>query len=183
MDGLTDGWMDGHTDISWEFLPILQDFVPYWGRCLSQKEDPMLALLIFQVHRLKRGLSKAGVNMVTRSGTKLKDLWSAKTTKHDPLKKTASTRLNVLALKNPNKLACCFITRGNENGSAANRGNWSHSYQANRHTWSFARIKSIRPPLRLSSPRPTKTKRDTITTPKEERLLTFTAEDVALAKV
>ena len=28
-----DGWMDGRTDGRTEFLPILQDFVPCWGRC------------------------------------------------------------------------------------------------------------------------------------------------------
>ena len=33
MDGWTDRWMDGRTDGRMENLPILQDFVPYWGRC------------------------------------------------------------------------------------------------------------------------------------------------------
>ena len=36
-DGQTDGWMDGRTDGRtdgrMEILPILQDFVPYRGRC------------------------------------------------------------------------------------------------------------------------------------------------------
>ena len=27
------GWTDGRTDRRTENLPILQDFVPYWGRC------------------------------------------------------------------------------------------------------------------------------------------------------
>ena len=33
MDGRTDGWTDGRTDRRTENLPILQDFVPYQGRC------------------------------------------------------------------------------------------------------------------------------------------------------
>ena len=33
MDGWTDRWMDGHMDVRTENLPILQDFVPYRGRC------------------------------------------------------------------------------------------------------------------------------------------------------
>ena len=33
MDGPTDGRMDGQTDGRREHLPILQDFVPYRGRC------------------------------------------------------------------------------------------------------------------------------------------------------
>ena len=33
MDGRTDGRMDGRTDVRRENLPILQDFVPYRGRC------------------------------------------------------------------------------------------------------------------------------------------------------
>ena len=32
-DGETDGQMDGRMDVHIEFLPILQDFVPSWGRC------------------------------------------------------------------------------------------------------------------------------------------------------
>ena len=32
-DGRTDGWTDGQTDGRTENLPILQDFVPYRGRC------------------------------------------------------------------------------------------------------------------------------------------------------
>ena len=33
MDGRTDGWTDGRMDGRTENLPILQDFVPYRGRC------------------------------------------------------------------------------------------------------------------------------------------------------
>ena len=33
MDGWTDGQMDRRTDVRTENLPILQDFVPYWGCC------------------------------------------------------------------------------------------------------------------------------------------------------
>ena len=35
-DGWTDGQTNGRTDGWTEFLPILQDFVPYRGRCQAQ---------------------------------------------------------------------------------------------------------------------------------------------------
>ena len=34
----TDGWTDGRTDVRRENLPILQDFVPYRGRCPKRKK-------------------------------------------------------------------------------------------------------------------------------------------------
>ena len=82
-------------------------------------------------YRLKRAFSKAGANMYTKSGTKLKDLLcSANTTKHDPIKK-----LGIYEIKCPcsdkakyvGQTARAIITRGKEHGSAANKGNWSHS--------------------------------------------------------
>ena len=33
VDQLNDGWTGGQMDGWMEFLPILQDFVPCWGRC------------------------------------------------------------------------------------------------------------------------------------------------------
>ena len=82
-------------------------------------------------HRLKRAFSKAGVNMVTRSGTKLKDLLcSANTTKHDPVKKPGIYEIQCPcseSSKYVGQTARSIITRGKEHGSAANRGNWSHS--------------------------------------------------------
>ena len=38
MDGRTDGWTDGRMDGRTENLPILQDFVPYWGRCPATEQ-------------------------------------------------------------------------------------------------------------------------------------------------
>ena len=52
MDGRMDGWMDGQTNGRIENLPILQDFVPYWGRCPA---TPQLQL----ENRVKRGMGAA----------------------------------------------------------------------------------------------------------------------------
>lgn len=82
-------------------------------------------------HRLKHAFSKAGVNMVTRSGTKLKDLLcSANTTKHDPVKKPGICEFQCPCsekAKYVGQTARSILIRGKEHGGAANRGNWSHS--------------------------------------------------------
>ena len=97
-------------------------------RQLGREEEKMRRI---HYKRLKRAFSKAGVNMVTRSGTKLKDLLcSANTTKHDPVKKPGIYEIQCPCSeksKYVGQTARSIITRGKEHGSAANRGNWSHS--------------------------------------------------------
>ena len=50
MDGRTDGWTDGRTDGWTENLPILQDFVPYWGRCPKSMAYPRTSDTLFSTY-------------------------------------------------------------------------------------------------------------------------------------
>ena len=49
-EGRTDRWTDGHTDRYIEFLPILQDFIPCWGRCPKRKSLVRLTHLLVLFH-------------------------------------------------------------------------------------------------------------------------------------
>ena len=82
-------------------------------------------------HRMKRACNKAGINLVTKPGPKLKDvLCSANKTRHDPLTKPGVYRLQCSCSPNSTYIGQTIrpiSTRGKEHERAATKGNWHHS--------------------------------------------------------
>ena len=56
------GWMDKRTDGQIEFLPILQDFVPCWGRCPKRLVRNLFAKIVdsWSISLEARGLGPEG---------------------------------------------------------------------------------------------------------------------------
>lgn len=82
-------------------------------------------------HRLRRAFAKAGANLYTKSGTKLKDvLCSANTSKHDPLLKPGVYEFQCSCsekAKYVGQTTRSMVTRGKEHGRATEKCNWQHS--------------------------------------------------------
>ena len=82
-------------------------------------------------HKLKRSCEKAGVNLVTKPGAKLKDiLCSQNKTKHDPIHKPGVYQLTCPCSPNAKYIGQTIrpiATRGKEHERAATTGNWQHS--------------------------------------------------------
>ena len=82
-------------------------------------------------HQMKRACSKAGVQLVTKPGTKLKDILCAPNrTHHDPGDKPGVYKLKCPCAPNSTYFGQTIrpiSTRGKEHCAAAQKGNWSHS--------------------------------------------------------
>jgi len=82
-------------------------------------------------HRLKRACEKAGVNLVSKPGVKLKDmLCSNNKTQHEPSKKPGVYQISCScspSAKYVGQTIRPIELRGKEHQRAANNGNWSHS--------------------------------------------------------
>ena len=80
---------------------------------------------------MRRACNKAGVQLITRPGTKLKDLLCAPNrTHHDPCKKPGIYKLQCScsdASKYIGQTIRPIVTRGKEHHQAAQKGNWAHS--------------------------------------------------------
>ena len=82
-------------------------------------------------HKIKRACNKAGIQLVTKPGTKLKDILCAPNkTRHDP-----ESKPGVYELSCPCSPSAIYVgqtirpitTRGKEHAKAATNGNWHHS--------------------------------------------------------
>ena len=82
-------------------------------------------------HKIKWACSNAGINLVTRPGTKLKDVLCAPNkTRHDPITKPGVYRLRCPCSPKAQYIGQTIrpiTTRGKEHEKAANTGNWHHS--------------------------------------------------------
>ena len=80
---------------------------------------------------MKRACAKAGVNLVTKSGKKLKDiLCSSNKTSHDPASKPGVYQFQCPCsekAKYVGQTTRSILTRGKEHGKAVEKGNWKHS--------------------------------------------------------
>ena len=113
----------------------LFDVLPFRNEDLSEEEDRPYVVTTYlpngTYHRLKRACEKAGVNLVTRPGRKLKDiLCGPNKTRHDPLDKPGIYRLVCTCSPKAQYIGQTIRpigVRGKEHERAANSGNWSHS--------------------------------------------------------
>ena len=82
-------------------------------------------------HQMKRACNKAGVQLITRPGTKLKDLLCAPNrTHHKPTKKPGIYKLQCSCDDKSTYVGQTIrpiATRGKEHHQAAQKGNWAHS--------------------------------------------------------
>ena len=82
-------------------------------------------------HQMRRACDKAGVKLITKPGTKLKDmLCSANKTRHDPSHKPGEYKLSCPCSPNATYIGQTIWTiqmRGKEHRTATEKGNWSHS--------------------------------------------------------
>ena len=82
-------------------------------------------------HKLKRKCDKAGINLVTRPGRKLKDILCAPNkTRHDPKDKPGIYRLRCKCSPKAQYIGQTIRpinVRAKEHERAANNGNWNHS--------------------------------------------------------
>ena len=82
-------------------------------------------------HQMKRACTKAGINLVTRPGTKLKDvLCSSNKTRHEPHQKPGVYKIQCSCSPDAvyvGQTIRPISTRGKEHEKAAEKGNWHHS--------------------------------------------------------
>ena len=82
-------------------------------------------------HRMKRACDKAGINLVTKPGSKLRDvLCSNNKSRHDPLSKPGIYRLQCPCSPDSTYIGQTIrpiATRGKEHERATIKGNWHHS--------------------------------------------------------
>ena len=82
-------------------------------------------------HQMRRACEKAGVQLITKPGTKLKDLLCAPNkTHHDPSLKPVVYKINCPCTDKATYVGQTIrpvATRGSEHRKAAERGNWQHS--------------------------------------------------------
>ena len=114
----------------------LFDVLPFRDTNMGEHEDykPYIVMNYLPngiFHQIKRACSKAGINLVTRPGSKLKDvLCSRNRTRHEPL-----TKPGVYKLECPCSPSSVYIgqtirpiaTRGKEHERNAANGNYHHS--------------------------------------------------------
>jgi len=114
----------------------LFDVLPFKGVAIADEAEfrPYVCIPYLPgptYHRLKRAYTKAGVNLVSKSGTKLKDLLcSANNTKHSPTKKPSVYQFQCQCSDKAiyvGQTSRSIVTRGKEHGRASLKGNWSHS--------------------------------------------------------
>ena len=115
----------------------LFDVLPFAGINLSdnaEEDRPYVCVNYLPgpiYHQLKRACSKAGVNLVTRSGTKLKDLLCSRNkTQHDATLKPGIYEFQCTCseqAKYVGQTTRAIATRGKEHGRAAATGDWQHS--------------------------------------------------------
>ena len=109
--------------------------LPFSGIDLNEEEYKPYACVTYipgPVHyQLKRACNKAGVNLVSKSGTKLKDLLcAANKTRHEPSHKPGIYEFQCPCSNNAKyvgQTTRSILTRGKEHGKASLNGNWSHS--------------------------------------------------------
>ena len=113
----------------------LFDVLPFRDTDISEEEKKPYVVMTYLpdgvFHQMKRACNKAGVQLITRPGTKLKDLLCAPNrTHHEPKNKPGVYRLNCPCSEKSTYIGQTIrpiATRGNEHRRAAERGNWGHS--------------------------------------------------------
>ena len=113
----------------------LFDVLPFKETDLTEEERKPYVVMTYLpdglYHQMRRACNKAGVQLITKPGTKLKDLLCAPNrTHHEPSKKPG-----VYKLKCPCSEKSTYVgqtirtvsTRGSEHRRATEKGNWSHS--------------------------------------------------------
>ena len=125
---------ENHTNVN-NMPENLFDILPFRELDLSEEEQKPYVVMTYLpdgiYHQMKRACNKAGVQLITRPGTKLKDLLCAPNrTHHEPTKKPG-----IYKLKCPCDEKSIYVgqtirpiaTRGKEHKQAAQKGNFAHS--------------------------------------------------------
>ena len=113
----------------------LFEVLPFHCEDLSKEEYRPYACVTYIPgpvhHQLSKACRKAGVNLVTMSGTKLKDILCSKnTTRHDPASKPGIYELQCPCsdkAKYIGQTTRSITTQAKEHKKAAVTGNWKHS--------------------------------------------------------
>ena len=114
----------------------LFEVLPFAGIDISPKEERKPYVVIPYLpngtyHKLKRSCDKAGINLVSKPGRKLKNvLCSANKTRHDPKDMPGIYLMNCEECANAIYIGQTIRpinVRAKEHERAANSGNWSHS--------------------------------------------------------
>ena len=113
----------------------LFEVLPFHHEDLSEEEYRPYACITYIPgpvhHQLSKACKKAGVNLVTKSGTKLKDILCSKnTTRHDPVSKPGIYELQCPCsdeAKYIGQTTRSITTCTKEHKKAAETGNWQHS--------------------------------------------------------
>ena len=110
--------------------------LPFCGVAIANEEEykPYICIPFIPgptYHRMKRACNKAGVNLVTKSGKKLKDiLCSANITSQDPIKRPGGYEFQCPCSDNAKyvgQTTRSILQRGKEHGKAVEERNWTHS--------------------------------------------------------
>ena len=124
-----------HTDVDISMPENLFDVLPFADSDLSEEEPKPYIVMTYLpkgvYHQMKRACKKAGVQLITRPGTKLKDLYCVPNrTHHEPFKKPGIYKLQC-SCSNASTYVGQTIRpiaiRGKEHQQAAQKGNWAHS--------------------------------------------------------
>ena len=114
----------------------LFDVLPFRDYDITNKEESKPYIVTTYLpngifHQMKKACSKAGINLVTRPGPKLKDiLCGANKTRHDQHKKPGVYKIHCPCSPNAiyvGQTIRPISTRGKEHERAALKGNWQHS--------------------------------------------------------
>ena len=114
----------------------LFDVLPFRDYDIANKEESKPYIVTTYLpngifHQMKKACSKAGINLVTRPGPKLKDiLCGANKTRHDQHKKPGVYKIHCPCSPNAiyvGQTIRPISTRGKEHERAALKGNWQHS--------------------------------------------------------
>ena len=113
----------------------LFDVLPFRESDISEEEFKPYVVVTYLpdgiYHQMKRACNKAGVQLITKPGTKLKDILCApKRTHHDPHKKPGVYKLQCSCSDKATYIGQTIrpiSTRGKEHHQATQKGNWSHS--------------------------------------------------------
>ena len=125
-----------HTNVNTAEIPDnLFNVLPFAQTDLSTEEAKPYVVMTYLpdgvYHQMKRACTKAGVQLITRPGTKLKDLLSAPNrTHHDPTKKPGIYKIQCScsdASTYVGQTIRPIETQGKEHHQAAQKGNLAHS--------------------------------------------------------
>ena len=113
----------------------LFDVLPFRESDISEEEFKPYVVMTYLpdgiYHQMKRACNKAGVQLITKPGTKLKDILCAPNrTHHDPHKKPGVYKLQCSCSDKATYIGQTIrpiSTRGKEHHQATQKGNWSHS--------------------------------------------------------